>query len=72
MKFSDLEKSIKKMYKENPWLKDFVPFEPPRGYNGIYLDFDEATGDYKYPQPRGIAMTRKRYHKDREKEDENG
>lgn len=71
MKLSDLEKSIRKMYRENPWLKDFEPFVPPRGYDGIYLDMD-ADGNYIYPQPRGGALRGKSYHRKRTKEGENG
>lgn len=52
MKFRDLEKSIVQMFKENPWLAEIGDCSPPRGYDGLYLDFDEKTGEYLYPQTK--------------------
>lgn len=59
MSFRDLEKSIEKMLKDNPWLLDTCHCPPPRGYDGIYLDIDEKTGEYKYPQKKGDKEKRK-------------
>lgn len=52
MRFSDLEKSIKQMFREHPELKDFEPYNPPRDDKGFYLDMNED-GTYRYPRKKG-------------------
>lgn len=63
-----MQKSLEQMLKDYPWILEIGANEIPRDHQGIYLDLDENTGKYKYPQ----SNEQKKARRDRRKYDYEG